>query len=488
SFDQNQIVKSTVKLACFKDQTTVNVVGSGTIISSDGVILTNRHVVEGTIGCLVGFQNSIDDAEVDYKEYKEIADISKISDDKNIDIALLKIRNPDSRQYSFVDISSSPDYKFKSLERIYIYGYPVYLTSAKQSQLTYSEQQQRLLYSNMTATHGIYAGNFFNKFLKTDAKIEQGNSGGGAYAENGTFVGVPTAGLAGNSESLGLILSNQKINQWLQNSKISVSNLSAAFSSVLASVDMKSIKVDYVDMSSVRISIYSSISMQQLLPNIQGYIQDAPQPLFQIRNTNNIDGYYVYFGPDITADPAITGTFISTNDYSPASINNDGTYYFIIKAKKGDAVSSTVITEYKYKKAPPKKTEEKKDKTTGQTIASRLRGNILLQVESNGEAYYVNPNNEKRYFLGRPADAFQIMRELGLGASHDFITKHIKGILPDNVIGKILIDVGDSGKAYYIYPKNKKPYYLGRPADAFKVMRELGLGISNSDLEKIAAH
>lgn len=51
------------------------------------------------------------------------------------------------------------------------------------------------------------------------------------------------------------------------------------------------------------------------------------------------------------------------------------------------------------------------------TLAQRLSGKILLQVEQNGEAWYIYPNNQQRYYLGRPADAFNIMRELGLGIS-----------------------------------------------------------------------
>lgn len=118
-------------------------------------------------------------------------------------------------------------------------------------------------------------------------------------------------------------------------------------------------------------------------------------------------------------------------------------------------------------------------------IANGVRGAILLQVQERGEAWYVHPDTAQRVYLGRPADAFLIMRELGLGVSHDFVIKYKNGTYPDRVAGKILIDVGDYGKAYYIYPKNKKAYYLGRPADAFEVMRELGLGISNSDLGKV---
>lgn len=116
-------------------------------------------------------------------------------------------------------------------------------------------------------------------------------------------------------------------------------------------------------------------------------------------------------------------------------------------------------------------------------FANKLKGQILLQVEQNGEAYYVYPEDNKRYYLGRPADAFNVMRELGLGATHQFINSYT--IYPNHVLGKILIDVEQNGEAYYIYPKDKKAYYLGRPADAFRIMRELGLGITNTDIRKI---
>jgi len=44
-----------------------------------------------------------------------------------------------------------------------------------------------------------------------------------------------------------------------------------------------------------------------------------------------------------------------------------------------------------------------------------VNGMILLDVESRGEAWYVYPETQERYYLGRPVDAFEMMRELSLG-------------------------------------------------------------------------
>ena len=61
-------------------------------------------------------------------------------------------------------------------------------------------------------------------------------------------------------------------------------------------------------------------------------------------------------------------------------------------------------------------------------------------------------------------------------------------LLARKLSGRILLQVeGQYGEAWYIYPEDYKRYYLGRPADAFAVMRKLGLGISNENLAKIMA-
>jgi subtilisin family serine protease len=119
------------------------------------------------------------------------------------------------------------------------------------------------------------------------------------------------------------------------------------------------------------------------------------------------------------------------------------------------------------------------------SLSKRMNGKILLQVEKNGEGWYVYPDNKKKYYLGRPADAFGIMRNLGLGIKHSELENYLKTKFPSRLLGKIFLDVEQNGEAYYVNPDDLKGYYLGRPADAFKIMRELGLGITNNDIRKI---
>jgi len=168
-------------------------------------------------------------------------------------------------------------------------------------------------------------------------------------------------------------------------------------------------------------------------------------------------------------------------------------------------------------------------------LGERLKGKILLQVESHGEAWYVNPANTEKYYMGRPADAFALMRQLGVGINNanlkkipvadtnlsgtdtdqDGLSDTIESALQTDMNkadtdadgisdkteilnqagdksftekqkGKIFLQVESHGEAWYVNPADGKRYFLGRPADAFSVMRNLGLGIKNSDLEQIA--
>ena len=117
-------------------------------------------------------------------------------------------------------------------------------------------------------------------------------------------------------------------------------------------------------------------------------------------------------------------------------------------------------------------------------LGDKLKGRILLQVESHGEAWYVNPVSGNRFYLGRPADAFSVMRAQGLGISNkDFDS--FRGKAPQRLYGKILLKVEDKGMAYYVSIVDGKMFYLGKPTDAYEVMRKQGLGISNNNIKLI---
>lgn len=119
------------------------------------------------------------------------------------------------------------------------------------------------------------------------------------------------------------------------------------------------------------------------------------------------------------------------------------------------------------------------------SLAQKLSGRILLQVEAQGQAYYVNPLDLKKYYLGRPVDAFNLMRSLALGVSNTDLDRFSRqGARPD-LSGRILLQVEAQGQAYYVNPTDFKLRYLGRPQDAFNLMREMGLGITNSNLNQI---
>ncbi len=177
-------------------------------------------------------------------------------------------------------------------------------------------------------------------------------------------------------------------------------------------------------------------------------------------------------------------------------------------------------------------------------LAERLSGHILLEVEARGEAWYVNPSDLKRYYLGRPDDAFEIMQKLGVGITDKNLLKIPVGIAEDSEqdidgdglddalenalgtdmakndtdgdgyndkieiennyspvsngrpgidenftaanAGKIFLQVEGAGEAWYVEPAVQKRYYLGRPAAAFEIMKKFGLGIINENINQIS--
>jgi len=54
-----------------------------------------------------------------------------------------------------------------------------------------------------------------------------------------------------------------------------------------------------------------------------------------------------------------------------------------------------------------------------EALTKRLEGRILIQVESRGEAWYVNPDDGKRYYMQDGEMAYQMMRYFGLGITDE---------------------------------------------------------------------
>jgi hypothetical protein len=177
------------------------------------------------------------------------------------------------------------------------------------------------------------------------------------------------------------------------------------------------------------------------------------------------------------------------------------------------------------------------------SIYEKTKGKILLKIEDAGKAFYVNPRKNTIHYLGRPGDAFMVMRQQGVGIKNADLSKipvglnadpakdkdndgvaddleKTMGLVPDRADsdrdgfpdgleiergydplgkgikitdkkfsesqkGRILLQVESHGEAWYVNPANSKRYYLGRPSDAFNIMHNMGIGISNNDFNKL---
>ncbi len=135
--------------------------GSGVILSADGYIVTNNHVVEDADEILVKLN--------DNREYKGRI----IGLDKNTDLALLKIEAKDLKP---VTVGSSESLKVG--EWVLAIGNPYGFTSTVTAGIV--SAKARSLQGNTT----------MESFIQTDAAINPGNSGGALVNVKGELVGI----------------------------------------------------------------------------------------------------------------------------------------------------------------------------------------------------------------------------------------------------------------------------------------------------------
>jgi len=143
--------------------------GSGVIVTPDGTILTNNHVIDGAT-----------DIKVDLSDKREFQ-AKIVGTDAKTDIAVLKINATDLPSLPIGDSS-----KLQVGDVVFAIGEPFGLTS--------------------TATMGIVSATGrgdlgienYEDFIQTDAAINPGNSGGAMIDLRGNLIGINTAILAEN--------------------------------------------------------------------------------------------------------------------------------------------------------------------------------------------------------------------------------------------------------------------------------------------------
>ena len=140
--------------------------GSGVIVSPEGHILTNNHVIEGADEIIVKLGRNA-------KEYKA----TKIGTDPDSDLAVLKIEGKDLPAITFADSE-----KVRVGDVVLAVGNPFGFTQSVTTGIV-SALQRGMPELNLS----------FQNFIQTDASINPGNSGGALVDTDGRLIGVNTA-------------------------------------------------------------------------------------------------------------------------------------------------------------------------------------------------------------------------------------------------------------------------------------------------------
>ncbi|PKQ61753.1 deoxyribonuclease HsdR [Labilibaculum filiforme] len=141
--------------------------GSGVIISDDGYIVTNNHVVQGS--------NLINIVLYDKREYEG----KLVGNDPYTDLALIKI---DEKDLPKMDLGNSDDLKLG--EWVLAVGNPFNLTSTVTAGIISAKARNLGLNGSQMS---------IESFLQTDAAVNPGNSGGALVDTKGRLIGINTA-------------------------------------------------------------------------------------------------------------------------------------------------------------------------------------------------------------------------------------------------------------------------------------------------------
>jgi Do/DeqQ family serine protease len=141
--------------------------GSGVVLSPDGYIVTNNHVVEGA-----------DDVEVTFNN-KVVSKATIVGTDPSSDLALIKVEGEGLDYLTFGDSD-----KVKVGEWVLAVGNPFNLTSTVTAGIV----------SAKARNIGILGeGSNVESFIQTDAAVNRGNSGGALVNTRGELIGINAA-------------------------------------------------------------------------------------------------------------------------------------------------------------------------------------------------------------------------------------------------------------------------------------------------------
>ena len=154
--------------------------GSGVIVSADGYILTNNHVIEGAEGIIVLLPNG--------REYKAKV-IGKDAGRQGTDLAVLKI---DGNDLPILPLGNSEELQIG--EWVIAIGSPFKLAQTVTRGMV--SAKGRLLDDTPIVRYA--------DFIQTDAAINRGNSGGPLINIRGELIGINTAIASGGGGNVGV--------------------------------------------------------------------------------------------------------------------------------------------------------------------------------------------------------------------------------------------------------------------------------------------
>ena len=147
--------------------------GSGVIISTDGYIVTNNHVIERA-----------DEIEIKTNDDK-VFKAKLIGNDNLTDIALLKVEGKDFHALPFGDSDA-----LKIGEWVLAVGNPFNLTSTVTAGIVSAKGRSDVFYSSSNQGDDPQQ---IQSYIQTDAAVNPGNSGGALVNTKGELIGINTA-------------------------------------------------------------------------------------------------------------------------------------------------------------------------------------------------------------------------------------------------------------------------------------------------------